>query len=74
MAFLTICPRCGEHHLEVFRSHEYCANCNYGKCFVNAKVIQAKAESKGGWQKQVIQVNSDAKLLKTKTVKESRGA
>ncbi len=31
------CPRCGEHHLEVFNSHEYCANCNYGNCFVSAR-------------------------------------
>lgn len=34
MSSVKQCPRCGEHHLEVFRSHEYCANCNYGICFV----------------------------------------
>lgn len=37
MAFVRTCRRCGENHLEVFHSHEYCANCNYGFCFVGTK-------------------------------------
>lgn len=42
MATMKQCPRCGENHLEVFRSHEYCANCNYGVCFVGRTFIRQK--------------------------------
>lgn len=29
-SILTNCPRCGGHSLELFSSHGYCAQCNYG--------------------------------------------
>ena len=28
-ATVKLCPRCGYYSLEVFPSHEYCAECNF---------------------------------------------
>ena len=30
MSRLSKCPRCTEKSLELFSTHHYCANCNYG--------------------------------------------
>gem|GEM_PF-5293633 len=35
------CPRCLEHCLEWFQSHNYCANCNYSST-IQAKVLSNK--------------------------------
>ncbi len=33
------CPRCGEHTLDRFQTHSYCANCNYDKIYVNEFLV-----------------------------------
>lgn len=40
------CPRCFESSLEIFKTHNYCANCNYSTTteskILNLKITKAK--------------------------------